>query len=135
MGMGDRVWQRGSEVKVKQVKLPSWVGALWVQYMHSLSYISVINFGMLSVTLWGIAGVSIKGVVPWASYWLFLGFVICIIMMAMFLDYTLMYKTRQEYLNRQAVKHTNPAYLEIMEQSKRLKRIEKKLGIEEELDD
>ena len=115
---------------MKQIKLPSFVGAVLVQYSYSSAHIGVLSMAMLSVTLWALVGPSVQNAVPWVEYWHFTIAGLITITTIMLVDYIFLYPTRQAYLNKQAVKHANPAYREIMRLHKRLDAIEKKLEIE-----
>ena len=115
---------------MKQVKIPSWFGAIQVQLTNSFFYISLINTAMISVTLWAATGPSVQRVIPWASYWLFLLIGFIVVITIMLLDYKFMYPTRSAFLNIQSCKHTNPAMEELLKISERLTAIEEKLGIE-----
>jgi len=120
---------------MKQVKIPSWFGAIQVQLINSFFYLGLLNSVMLSITLWATAGPSVQQVLPWANYWLFLLIGLTLVITVMLLDYKFMYPTRTAFLNIQSCKHTNPAMQEILSISKRLtdmetqvNRIEKAIG-------
>ncbi len=122
-------------MRMKQVRIPGWAGAIQVQLTNSFFYVSVSSIVIQSLTLWTVAKEDILAVVPWANYWLLLGIGVIILIAIMLADYKFMYPTRMAFLNEQSCKHSNPAMEEILSISRRLasmqaqvNRIEKAVG-------
>jgi hypothetical protein len=119
-------------MKIRQIKIPAWIGGLQVQFGNSLAYLTIVNTFMLGMTFWYTAGYQIASTyAPWANLWLFLSVCAVVAALVMVFDYTVMYPARQSFINSQACKHNNPWMDEILEQKKDIAKIKIKLGIED----
>lgn len=94
-------------------------------------YLSMINFALIAPTAYAVLKPSIIGLIPWMSFGVFMGILVSIVLVIMFLEYKFMMPSHIAFLSGQKYKHENPFREDLEEANKRLKRIEKKLGIEE----
>jgi len=95
-------------------------------------YLSVINFALIAPTAYAVLKPSIVDIVPWMSFGVFMGILVGLVLVIMFLEYKFMMPSHIAFLSGQKYKHENPFREDLEEANERLKRIEKKLGIEEE---
>lgn len=117
----------------RQSKGIPWVGAVQVQVINSLIYLSVMNSCMLAFTVWHTAGYEItRQYAPWVNIWIFFTLLISGFLVVMYLDYKMLYPSRVEHNNRQAYKQKNPAVDDLQAILADLKRIKQELGIDEE---
>lgn len=108
---------------MKQRHIPPWVGAIMVQLQNGLFYYGIITAVLSSLTLWALAGPSVQIVLPWVTYWHFLGLGVIGLLIILVLDYIFIYPVRQRFINEQACKHVNPAMIEILKHTKWIKQI------------
>jgi hypothetical protein len=114
-------------VSIKQIRVPSWVGAYQVQVMNSAFYTGLASTVMLLFTFWYTAGYQIRDrYLPFVNLWEFAALgVILLWGIIPYLDYTLLLKSRVEFANKQACKHENPAMDELAAIRKELAEIKR----------
>jgi len=97
-------------------------------------YLSMINFALIAPTAYAVLKPSIVGIIPWMSFGVFIGILVGLVLVTMFLEYKFMMPSHIAFLNKQVYKHESPVRKDLREVLKRLERIEEKLGIEEEVE-
>ena len=71
-------------IKQKNVK---GLGALVEALFNSLPFLSIINFLSILVVLYSTTFPYIKEYAPWINFWMFIGFLVALTLVAMFLVY------------------------------------------------
>ena len=117
----------------KQTSVKTRLGGFQVQLSTSFShYIVYMNLAMMGMMFWHTTGAPfVRQFYPGATYWMFAGFMILIIVVVMIFDYKFMYPSRQGFLSQQSYKHANPAVADLKRILKNQKKIMSKLGIED----
>jgi len=93
-------------------------------------YLSMINFALIAPTAYAVLKPSIVGIIPWMSFGVFIGILVGIVLVVMFLEYKFMMPSHIAFLNEQKYKHESPIRLDLEEILRRIKEMERKLGIE-----
>lgn len=108
-------------MKIRQSRLPMWVGAFQVQISNSMFYMNIVSMAMMIGTFWYTAGYQISAkYLPWMNIWLFIVVVVVIFIIVMISDYMLIMPTRVAFTNKQACKHDNPAMVEILNLTRKI---------------
>jgi len=110
------------------------LGAFQVQLSMSTShYLVYVNLCFMGMMFWHTTAAPWLRQYVWqgASFWMFATFMLLLISAVMFIDYKLVYPSRQAHISRQAYKHDNPAVADIQRLLKNQKKIMEKLEIEE----
>lgn len=108
-------------MRIRQVRIPKWIGLLQVELTNSFFYFGLINTVMLSITLWALVGPSLQARVPWVSYWCFLGVGLVGLVILLVVDFVFFYPARLRVINEQSCKHDNPAMQELLKHTDELK--------------
>jgi len=96
-------------------------------------YLSMMNMTFVGLMFWyTTAGPNIRPYLPWVSFWIFAALIATVVVTVMILDYKFVYPSRQGFLNLQATRHPNPAMDELRIIRKKLERLEKRFGIDED---
>jgi len=123
-------------------KILTFFGAAQVQYTQSMQYISIASNVMLALTFWATAGLAMIGHwFPWMGAKEFLGCAAIGLISVMLFDKFILYKYRQDYLNRRAWDAKNPAkdaITQIIEDvsvlKKDIEKIKQALGVKDNAD-
>lgn len=101
-------------MRLRQYNLGKWLGFYYSELQNSLSIVGIVNSLVNLSVLWAVASKTIVIWFPWLNYPLFMGIVFATVMIVLPLaDYTLIYKTRQTFLNEQGWKHGNPVKVQL----------------------
>lgn len=89
-----------------------WIGRIKSTISRTSSYFGYVNFGMLLLTFYSVAGYK------YAPLWMF--FLVSVIVLAIIgaIDYFIILPSEQAFINQQTARHKNPMY-------EKLKEIEK----------
>jgi hypothetical protein len=92
-------------------RIMPFLGAVQVQVMHSLFYLTVTNATLLALTFWNTTGAHLAP--TWMSAGHFFGLVALLLAVVMITDYKVMYPYRQAFLNKKTCEFDNPAMDEL----------------------
>lgn len=118
---------------LKQLNPGTWVGGYYTEFQNGISMSGMISVIFNMSTLWIVGQTTIKNIIPWFNYTIFL----IILLLTVFIilpsfHYFLIYKPSIEFLNIQRAKHKNPEIDLINKLIKQNELIIKTLNIKEE---
>ena len=118
---------------LKQSNHSPLIGALKEVAGHTMFWVSIINFALISATAYNTTIFPIiSGVAPWFSFWLFMGLLVFVTLLAMLLEYKFVIPSVLAFRIKQEYKHQSPYRQDLENIQKKLAVISKKLGIEDE---
>lgn len=114
---------------MKQYHLGKWVGAYYTELTNSLGIVGMGSSLVNLTVLWAVASDKILSLFPWLTYPLFMGIVFFVVLVILpILDYTLLYKTRQAFQNRQGYAHDNPFKKDIEDVKTEIRKLRKDIS-------
>ena len=118
---------------LKQYKIP-WVGGFKDVVAQLIFYVSIVNFTLIVVTAYN---TTLRDFIlqwlPGFKLWMFFAILIIILFGLMVLEYKFIVPSLYSFRGKQMFEHQSKVMDELIKTQKALKRIEKRLGIDEKL--
>lgn len=96
-------------MKFTQMQGNIWIGRIKSTISRTASYFGYINFGMLLLTFYSVAGYK------YAPLWLFFFGAIVTVILIGAIDYFMILPSEQAFINQQTARHQNPIYEKLKE--------------------
>ena len=112
----------------KQYKLSNKIGASRIILANIMFYVSIINFVLISLTAYHTTlKYIITPILPFFNFPIFIGIIVCIILIAIIIEYKFVLPSLYAFQNEQGFKHDNPIKDMLVEINKQLDNINSKL--------